>query len=300
MDIFDDFTLYSYAHFENAVNIGWNPDETGRARTAGGDFKEALVRYLDHRVNMTRGGGVLKRFSYGEKTVTLGSAEIRVIAGDGTVYAVPDMVVDRVVNDSYCPPEELIDAVLNGVYPDDGRYRTYISKYDAEHFWGAPVQYAEKGKKALNVLVSGDVAGLSRFLEDDPGALTIVTAEGSLLNAAIRHGSEEKAILLLDLHIPIDRYNGGELFSAIDCDMAAVAERLINEGIPLHNYSPQTNPLFYAVYKCSNTIAKKLAEKKHLYRIYNTPYVQNCNLLQWCVRCRNREMMEFITEANMY
>lgn len=301
MDYFDDFTLYSYMHYENAVNIGWDTGGTLPGPAVGEDFRDLLPRYLAHRVNMTRGGGILKQFIYEGKSYTLGCAELRVLGKDGTVFAVPDMVVDLVMRGEYCPPEALTDAVVHGIEPDSAQYRAYIKTYDQAHFWGAGEEYARKGNEALHWVLTGSEVTLSRFLEDEPGAMSIVTSEGSLLNAAIRHNLERNAMLLLDLEIPINRYNGGELFSAIDAKMDAVALRLIDEGIPLHTQSPQCNPLFYAIAKGSNTVAKKLADcHKQLFQIYNTPFVRNCNILQWCVKCRNTEMLAYITEASRY
>ena len=301
MDIFDDFTMYSYAHFENAVNIGWNNNRTPHGGLVKDGLKEALVRYLDYRVNMTRGSGVLERFSFADKSYTLGCAEIRLIAGDGTVYAAPDSIVSLVVNADYSPPEKLVDADINGVDPNSDQYTAFIENYNLEHFWGAPKEYIQMGEEALSRVLSGDTVALSKYLSLNPDALTIVTNDGSILNAAIKHGLEKPAMLLLDYRIPIDRYNGGELFTAIDTKMDSVAIRLIDEGIPLHNYSPQSNPLFYAISKHSNTIAKKLAKtQKHLACVYNTPFVHNCNLLQWCIRCQNKEMLDYITEVNSY
>ncbi len=301
MDYFDDFTLYSYAHFENALNVGWDVDGTPPGPPVGAELKEALPRYLEHRVNMTRGGGVLTQFVYWGKSYTLGSAELRILGKDGTVYAVPDRIVDLVMGGAYRPPEALAEAAVHGIDPDSAQYREYRKAYDPAHFWGAGEEYARKGDEALRRVLSGDGAALTRYLEDEPEALTVVTGEGSLLNAAIRHGLEKTAMLLLDLKIPIDRYNGGELFSAIDAKLDAVALRLIDEGIPLHTQSPQCNPLFYAIAKGGNTVAKKLADShRHLSRIYSTPFVRDCNVLQWCVMCRNREMLEYITEANRY
>ena len=301
MDYFDDYSMYSYLHYENAVNIGWNISGGLQNASIDNRIKNGLARFLDSRVNMTRGGGILKNFSYENRNYVLGAAEIRIVAKNGIVYAVPDSIIDLVFRDAYCPPDVLIDAVLYGLTPDSEQYQSYMKRYMPEHFWGASEEYVSKSRTALSVIVSGDPAFISCYLNDNPDALTIVTEEGSILNVAIRHGLDSIARTLLDCNIPIDRYNGAELFSAIDNGMNDIAEMLIDKGIPLHNYSPQSNPLFYAIMKKDNFIAMKLAkEYKQLVCTYDTPFVNQCNILQWCIRCKNKEMLDVITTMNLY
>jgi len=47
----------------------------------------------------------------------LGSAEIRVVGQDGTVYAAPDLIYHYVVVHDYRPPEEFIQAVMETPLP---------------------------------------------------------------------------------------------------------------------------------------------------------------------------------------
>jgi len=56
----------------------------------------------------------------------LGSAEIRVIGVDGKIYAAPNLIYHYITVHNYRPPDEFIDAVLNGPRPDSHEYIKYI------------------------------------------------------------------------------------------------------------------------------------------------------------------------------
>ncbi|MEM9776300.1 MAG: hypothetical protein AAF902_17110 [Chloroflexota bacterium] len=56
---------------------------------------------------------------------TLGGAEIRVI-GTEDIFAAPDLVYHYVVDHNYLPPQEFIDAVLNGPQPNSAEFRALI------------------------------------------------------------------------------------------------------------------------------------------------------------------------------
>lgn len=64
----------------------------------------------------------------GNKRIGLGSAEIRVIY-QGRVYAAPDMIYHYVMEHQYRPPEEFIEAVLQGPLPDSAEYQTFLEKW---------------------------------------------------------------------------------------------------------------------------------------------------------------------------
>lgn len=53
--------------------------------------------------------------------IRLGSAEIRVIGKD-VVYAAPDLIYHYVERHNYCPPEEFVQAVLEGPLPGSPEY----------------------------------------------------------------------------------------------------------------------------------------------------------------------------------
>jgi len=76
-----------------------------------------------HRCSLCRDAkvsGALIRYK-GEE-LKLGSADIRVVGKDGTVYAAPNMIFHYVVDHLYQPPDEFIQAVLQGPLPDSPDY----------------------------------------------------------------------------------------------------------------------------------------------------------------------------------
>lgn len=77
-----------------------------------------------HKCPFCRGSfyGALAR--RGEEELRLGSAEIRVL-GKGVVYAAPNLIYHYVVEHHYCPPEEFIQAVLEGPLPGSPEYEAF-------------------------------------------------------------------------------------------------------------------------------------------------------------------------------
>ena len=297
MDCFDDFTLYSYAHFENAQNIGWHipKHECG---DADNQTTELLSRFLDYRVNTTRGAGTIKKYTYNGKEYFLGCAEFRIISKEGHVYAIPDSVIQMVQQGSYRLPSTVMNSLSDGYLPGTEYYSNFITRYNPDCFWGASDQYIEAGKKAKDIVASNMISNIESMLDAAPETLDVITDEGSLLHVAIKHKAEDAAFFLIEKNIKLNRYNGGELFAAIDYGMDMIAFRLIDLDIPMQNYSPQNNPLFYSIMKRSNSIAKKLVdEQKSLFQTYDTPFVRNCNVLQWCARCGNIEMLKYLSSC---
>lgn len=57
---------------------------------------------------------------------TLGGAEIRVL-GEQEIYAAPDLIYHYVVDHRYQPPDEFVQAVLQGPSPDSAEFRALIN-----------------------------------------------------------------------------------------------------------------------------------------------------------------------------
>ncbi len=64
---------------------------------------------------------------HGNDELRLGSAEIRVLGKD-VVYAAPNLIYHYVVEHHYCPPEEFIQAVIEGALPGSPEYETLRKK----------------------------------------------------------------------------------------------------------------------------------------------------------------------------
>jgi hypothetical protein len=67
---------------------------------------------------------------YEEKAqpMSLGNGEIRVI-GQSTLYAAPTLIHHYVVEHNYKPPDEFIEAVLEGPAPGSKEHETWLKKY---------------------------------------------------------------------------------------------------------------------------------------------------------------------------
>jgi hypothetical protein len=62
------------------------------------------------------------------KTLTLGSAEIRVI-GENVVFAAPDMIYHYMVDHHYVPPSVFLTALMTSPLPDEPRYQELATRY---------------------------------------------------------------------------------------------------------------------------------------------------------------------------
>jgi hypothetical protein len=131
----------------NTVNVGWldgaEPFSTGET---SGEFRERLLEFClqGHDFNLTRGPHSCNlpecpvepdRFGRrhpppvrrGKQTAYQGSSEIRVV-GEAAIYAAPTMIYHYVVDHNYQPPDEFVEAVLNGPKPGTDEYWKQLEK----------------------------------------------------------------------------------------------------------------------------------------------------------------------------
>jgi len=72
----------------------------------------------------------------GQETLEVGFAEIRVFGRNGKIYAAPNLIYHYVTAHSYRPPDEFIQAVLEGRQPDTPEYENLLRQYDwYEEYW---------------------------------------------------------------------------------------------------------------------------------------------------------------------
>jgi hypothetical protein len=64
------------------------------------------------------------------EVLTLGSAEIRVLGQNDTIYAAPNLIYHYVVDHHYLPPAEFIAAVLSSPLPGTPEYQIWLTKYN--------------------------------------------------------------------------------------------------------------------------------------------------------------------------
>jgi len=136
---YTDLTPYD---FDNtvlaALNIGWldNQHDYPKGKLPQ-EFIERLWLFCNNPVCGTWGYHECELclhptfgvdVSYNGAKLHLGSAEIRVIGKGGTLYAAPDFIFHYVTVHDYLPPQEFIEAVLNGVSPVSPEYLAFIEK----------------------------------------------------------------------------------------------------------------------------------------------------------------------------
>jgi hypothetical protein len=128
MTYFPDGSTYSYTAGEaDAVNIGWlDAKHTFPTEEPSAAFVAALARLCRHGVKPMRGYHrcELCRHSDGDISQAparaedldgefpLGSAEIRVRAPTGVVFAAPNLIIHYVTVHKYRPPDAFHEAVL--------------------------------------------------------------------------------------------------------------------------------------------------------------------------------------------
>lgn len=147
MAYFNDLTIYNYTENTNypAVNIGWLEDghEFNKGEVPK-RFVLLLWEYIKVPINRMRGVHQNITLDGGHKifvaqnqgySITLGSAEIRVMDADSNiVYAAPNLILNYILNHQYLPPKSFIDAVIDGPKPNSDSYRKLLIKKDSKHY----------------------------------------------------------------------------------------------------------------------------------------------------------------------
>lgn len=137
---FQDLTPYKYLKGRpSALNVGWLDSAHPFARGSVLDGSIARLRSLAHQpVNRTRGfyacqfcdfapavagsaqAALSARYQQWQDVGALSSAEIRVVGGDGKVFAAPMLICHYVEAHGYLPPAEFVEAVTEMEYDHVG------------------------------------------------------------------------------------------------------------------------------------------------------------------------------------
>ena len=124
MTYYADLSEYSYdADSGPALNVGWlDKEHTYPTGDLPADLRDKLLAVtVLSPVNQTRGFHqceLCDRPAYPpidvrwrDRTRAIGSAEVRVTAEDGTVYACPDLLIHYVDAHRYYPPDAFVEAL---------------------------------------------------------------------------------------------------------------------------------------------------------------------------------------------
>lgn len=91
---------------------------------------------------------------YRNQPVLLGLGEIRVFGCNGRIFASPDMIFHYVSDHKYKPPDEFINAVMNGPLPDSIAYIEMLKSIGLRPF--PPVRALKKTGKFLRLVREGE------------------------------------------------------------------------------------------------------------------------------------------------
>jgi hypothetical protein len=137
---YGDLSEYCYGqrayHVPGTVNIGWlgssprfdqmEPDE---------ELFDVIWDYCKISVAQYRGIHECEycyphRSNIGERQgemLQLGSAEIRVFAESGAIYAAPDLIYHYMVEHRYKPPDQFVSALRSGPHPFSKEYQDRLA-----------------------------------------------------------------------------------------------------------------------------------------------------------------------------
>ena len=144
MTYYPDLSYYEYENSgmdADTVNVGWLDFAHNYPQgivTEG--FIERLWIFCRRRIMTMRGFHVCEfcdmphdkvpTVQCGEEVLELGFAEIRVFGRDSCVYAAPNLIYHYVVEHHYQPPEEFMQAVMEGPLPGSAEYESLMQQHD--------------------------------------------------------------------------------------------------------------------------------------------------------------------------
>lgn len=150
MAYYEDLTSYEYGECYNdkTVNIGWIDEVHSYPKgEIAGEFILSLWEYIKYPINQTRGVYHNKRLDpqtsfhfahYEGYHMTLGDAEIRVVdLENDLIYAAPNLILHYIITHQYLPPEQFVNAVINGPKPNSDLYSNVMKnlfKYGNKHY----------------------------------------------------------------------------------------------------------------------------------------------------------------------
>lgn len=289
MRYFNDLTNYSCLHYENSKNIGWldGTEDYCRGKVSN-EFLDKLWEYLLETVMQVRGyyrcnlcvapKQEIFVATRNGKAIKLGFAEIRVLSEDSsTVYAAPDLIYHYIVDHGYRPPEEFIQAVLNGPKPKSIAYENFLSSFTDYNLQGNgnnEIQIKIWGKRRDSVRTAKEI--LSAIMNDCIDDLDM------LIKANIRESN---------MIVPFSKWL---YFAAAEGKINAI-KCMISCGIEADLSNPDTNPLFAAI-RCGNAEIVRLLIENHIDTNvkYNNEFMRNMGAMDLAYKKHDEKIMELL------
>lgn len=134
MSYYPDLSPYNYSHYcEKELNVGWL--EKGQPFSVGEvpeGFLERLKWFSEEPFPVFAAGAHFCEFC--EDRDAKSSCELRIVGEDDAVYATPYLIVHYIEAHKYLPPQEFIDAVMNGPRPGQDKYTDAVYR-EVLPFW---------------------------------------------------------------------------------------------------------------------------------------------------------------------
>ncbi|TKI56915.1 ankyrin repeat domain-containing protein [Brevibacillus antibioticus] len=296
-EYFRDLTYYSFHHFENAQNIGWiSGDNDYITGTVTNEFIENLSLYTMKTFNDIRGNMKCSLCNENKlistETASIGLSEIRVLSEKGeNKYASTNMIIHYVIEHNYCPPEEFIQAVIDGPKPGSNAYQEYVKRYNVECLWGESDDTILTSEKLRNGILNND----RKLIRDYSDCCNIITRDGSLLNVAIKSRNVELVNELIQYGADINKFNGIELNNAVVESENEIIRLLLSQKITIDVSTPKLNPLFTAIRKGNYEASKLLLENGIDANIkYTNEFMKNMDAITLAKHCKQESIIELL------
>lgn len=201
MSHYQDLSPYNYRHHsEKELNIGWlKADKEFTMGEVPEGFVDKLKKYEENRFFKTKGMHYCDFCQENHSS----SDEIRVVSKEGVVYASPTLLSHYIEEHKYLPPQEFIDAVMEGPSPDSVEYDTAIKLMPT--FWERrkpdenDEDFQEKIQKMMvdGISESVDKQILDDLMSDNPDLKKFVDGYNAVMPAVYgfnkKEGEDEKS-----------------------------------------------------------------------------------------------------------
>jgi hypothetical protein len=194
MAFYEDLSHYNYTHHsKRELNIGWL--EKGQPFNMGevpAGFIDRLNLYLNSDFTLFHCLGD-HDCEFCEKRESA-CCEIRVVSIDGQVYAAPELIKHYIEAHSYLPPQEFIDAVMNGPAPGTKEYGDIVRRLPESWEQRLPdindKDYEKKMMALMMDRMSGEVDSkiIKEVFEKNPDFKKFIEAYNKIMPAVYEVG----------------------------------------------------------------------------------------------------------------